>query len=216
MGGIGSGLPSSGKRTVEGCYVIDATELARRSGLGGRCVGRPAPVYIPEPAPEEMYAVFVSDAEGWGGTLEMSYTVRLGGGRWAPGKQKIAVSTTPVTYGGVRQWFHCPLRKEGRRCSRRCRILYLPRNAREFGCRQCHSLMYQSQRLSQLDRILRRINLLEQQLGWDSDTERQRRPKGMHRRTYHRLCEEYEQAEDASLSSLDPWIKRLPVPKGAG
>ena len=213
MGGIGSGLTSSGRQTVEGCYVIDAAELARRGGLGGRCVGRPAPVYIPEPRPAEMHAVFVSEAEGWGGTLELSYTVRPGGGRWALGKQAIAVSTTPVTYGGVRHWFHCPQRKEGGSCSRRCRILYLPRRAREFGCRQCHNLAYQSQRLSPLARILRRMDHLERQLEWDTGTGRRRRPRGMHRQTYRRLRDEYEQAESDSLSAFSRRIGRLPRPK---
>ena len=212
MGGVGSGSPSSGKRTVEGCYVVDATELTRRGGLGGRCVGRPSPVYIPEPRPEEMYALFVWEGEGWGGTLELSFTVRLGGGRWVLGKQTIAVSTTPLTYGGVRHWFRCPLRMEGRRCSRRCRILYLPRRAQEFGCRQCHNLAYQSQRLSPLDRILQRMDRLERELDWDRSTTR-RPPEGMHRRTYRRLRDEYEQAEAASLSGLDRRIERMAVPK---
>ena len=212
MGGIGSGLPGSGKQTVEGCYVIDVVELARRGGLGGRCVGGPAPVYIPEPRPAEMRAGFVSEAEGQSGALELFYMVRRSSGGWTPVRQKITVGTTPLTYGGVRPWFHCPIRKDGRRCFRRCRLVYLPVGAARFGCRQCHSLAYQSQRLSPLDCILQRMDKLEQELGWDTGTSR-RRPTGMHRRRYQRLLEEYYDADAAWMVAGHHRLTRLLEPE---
>ncbi|NUO79351.1 hypothetical protein HUU05_04685 [candidate division KSB1 bacterium] len=47
-------------------------------------------------------------------------------------------------FGGVRDWFMCPLSKEGRPCGRRCRVLYLPHGAQYFGCRLCYELTYES------------------------------------------------------------------------
>ena len=46
--------------------------------------------------------------------------------------------------GGIRCWFTCPPAVNGRPCGRRVQKLYLPTNARQFGCRLCYDLRYQS------------------------------------------------------------------------
>jgi hypothetical protein len=55
----------------------------------------------------------------------------------------VSLDSTPCNYGGVRWWFICPLVLDGRKCERRCRILYLPPGAIYFGCRECYQLTYE-------------------------------------------------------------------------
>jgi len=54
------------------------------------------------------------------------------------------LTTTRPHFGGLRWWFCCPLRVEGRPCGRRVGKLYLPPGGRYFGCRHCHGLTYTS------------------------------------------------------------------------
>ena len=56
----------------------------------------------------------------------------------------VALESTACHYGGVRWWFVCPLVRDGRRCERRCGILYLPPRADFLGCRECYGLSYES------------------------------------------------------------------------
>jgi len=66
--------------------------------------------------------------------------------QYASGKEsfdyRVPMVTTLPHFGGVRWWFCCPLRLNGRMCNRRIRVLYL--SGRYFGCRHCHNLTYQS------------------------------------------------------------------------
>src|SRR5258708_2534077 len=54
----------------------------------------------------------------------------------------VSITPTSCNYGGVRLWFLCPGWKNGVRCGRRCRKLYLRGNV--FACRVCHELTYES------------------------------------------------------------------------
>lgn len=100
-------------------------------------------------------------------------------------------SSTPH-YGGFRYWFICPRAN----CSRKCRVLYRPRscNARAFACRQCHRMVYRTQRMAKTSRLLRKIEKstarLISQDGWLY------RPRGMHWRTYHLLCDESDRLNE--------------------
>lgn len=51
--------------------------------------------------------------------------------------QKITLSSTPMRFGGIRWYFHCPT------CQRRAAKLYKPAGA-GFPCRLCHNLTYWS------------------------------------------------------------------------
>lgn len=53
---------------------------------------------------------------------------------------RIALTTTPCNYGGLRYWFECPS------CDKRIAVLYLPYNDKRFACRACHNLTYQNQK----------------------------------------------------------------------
>jgi hypothetical protein len=56
----------------------------------------------------------------------------------------VMLQTTPLYSGGIRWWFTCPLKADGRSCLRRISKLYLPPGGRYFGCRHCYNLTYQS------------------------------------------------------------------------
>lgn len=104
-------------------------------------------------------------------------------------------STTPEL-GGVRRWFLCPL------CRRRCRILYLPRPTEALGCRRCHDLRYESQRLNRYWRLNRRLDRLWERLGGTEETLGGRywppRPKGRRRATQRRLREAWSAVNSAT------------------
>jgi hypothetical protein len=77
------------------------------------------------------------------------------------------VATRPA-FGGLRWWFVCPLVINGVPCTRRVGKLYLPPDARYFGCRHCHQLTYTScQESRQYDSLSR---YLARELGKDFAT----------------------------------------------
>ena len=60
------------------------------------------------------------------------------------GPQRIQLTETPCYFGRLRYWFRCP----GPGCGKRVAKLYLPPQAPQFLCRQCHNLTYLSCRKS--------------------------------------------------------------------
>ena len=58
--------------------------------------------------------------------------------------QTMTLQSTEPHYGGLRWWFTCPMINQGFRCDRRVGKLYLPPDARYFGCRSCYDLTYRS------------------------------------------------------------------------
>lgn len=89
--------------------------------------------------------------------------------------------------GPVRPWFICP----GTGCRRRVAILYLE-DKRLLLCRHCLELVYPSQRETELQRLKRRADAARAKLGPDENP----RPRGMHKRTFLRLCGEYVDARE--------------------
>ncbi|MHC4752129.1 MAG: hypothetical protein ACYTFW_19930, partial [Planctomycetota bacterium] len=65
---------------------------------------------------------------------------------------RIALTTTPCNFGGVRYWFVCPLYTNGIYCGRRVAKLYKAPGAVYFGCRHCYDLSYESRNESRLGR----------------------------------------------------------------
>lgn len=100
--------------------------------------------------------------------------------------QRIRLSYTQPHYGGKRWWMHCPV--NGARVGK----LYMPPGAEKFASRTAWRLGYQSQRNTPRDAAFERLYRVQKKLGcregWEMPI---RRPKGMHRRTYQRLEDEY-------------------------
>ena len=112
------------------------------------------------------------------------------------GVKKVATQEIPVTwskchFGGERPWFNCP-------CSRRVAKLYWANRC--FACRRCLGLAYASQQQNPGMRASRRAEKIRGQLRGNSAEPFRVKPRGMHWRTYRRLCEEAEQAEAAAES----------------
>lgn len=118
--------------------------------------------------------------------VTLSYTTQRRDAAPAAIRDEIAVEWTACTYGGERAWFRCP------GCDRRARVLYLPPGGERFRCRHCHALAYGSQQVAPDERHLMQIRKIQRRLGGDAGRSfpwsLPDRPKGMHERTYERLC----------------------------
>jgi hypothetical protein len=148
MGGIGSGNREprwNKKGVVEDCLCLNANEWmradilkagVRRTGLWGWT--------SPDGSQSDVrYEVSIHDlARPW---LRLRYSWKPNGA--GPPEQvdyPVPLTTTRQRNGGVRWWFRCPLLADGLPCDRRVAKLYLPPQARYFGCRRCHELTYRT------------------------------------------------------------------------
>ena len=109
------------------------------------------------------------------------------------GRQVLAIplERLPCHFGGYRTWLRCPS------CNGRTTSLFIL--ARQFACRVCHGLKYESQQANKIDRLADRINRIFTRLG-SQKTEIfsaiPKRPPRMHLKTYSRLRVEAEDAQD--------------------
>lgn len=75
-------------------------------------------------------------------------------------KQQLYLTQTPCHIGGVRRWLICPY------CTKRMGVLYL-RN-RQFACRNCHQISYQSQSGNAEDRLVEKYHALQYKIShWE-------------------------------------------------
>ena len=141
MGGYGSGRRWDKKTTVEECLVLSAADLAR-IGLLRANLHRAGSVAWTNTATAQTSAIGF-DPNVWDehGSARLHYTRTRDDERV---DYRVAVTSTPLPWGGRRWWFACPLVTGGAACGRRCGKLYLPPGARYFGCRRCHDLTYAS------------------------------------------------------------------------
>ena len=109
-------------------------------------------------------------------------------------EERVALSRTPVHFGGHRFWFLCP------GCERRIAILY---GGERFRCRHCHDLRYRSQRESERHRAISRIQRVRMKLGGTGNLIQPRppRPRYMHTRTFERLIRQENEAWQAYASA---------------
>lgn len=100
-------------------------------------------------------------------------------------------------FGGKRPWFICPLKK----CGKRVAILY---GGPIFACRHCFNLAYCSQRETIYERAIRRMQKIKARLQWDTGVfaPEQGKPKGMHWRTFKRLCKRQQIYKEIILSQI--------------
>ena len=120
--------------------------------------------------------------------LVLTYRYRDVEGAWRHAEYPLRMDWTPCTYGGRRPWFLCPARG----CGRRVAILYLG-EAGIFACRHCYCLAYPCQREDATDRLLRRLDAVQHQLGGNPSSldGRLHKPKGMHWKTFEKLINEH-------------------------
>jgi hypothetical protein len=131
------------------------------------------------------------------GRVVLAYRTRSGGGDWRGESYPVRLEATPCHLGGERHWFLCP----GRGCGRRVAKLY---GGAIFACRHCHRLAYPSQREADDDRAVRRADSIRRKLDWQPGIANGHgpKPKGMHWRTFERLCALHDDFERASLAAF--------------
>ncbi|MBM3979721.1 MAG: hypothetical protein FJ304_05465 [Planctomycetes bacterium] len=138
MGGLGSGARYSKKDTVEECRALDTADLKRWNLLVPGTTNWAGSFRWGDSSVSYRLTVG-ADA----GTLRLMYRMT---GASADLDYPVRLVTTRCHLGGARWWFLCPLTKDGTRCGRRARKLYLC--GRYFGCRRCHDLTYRSRQES--------------------------------------------------------------------
>ncbi|MDB5297498.1 MAG: hypothetical protein JWO31_3481 [Phycisphaerales bacterium] len=141
MGGYGSGWQGSKRATVEDGLTLSEARLTR-TGLLGPNRHQVGTVTWTNTATGEQAATIGLDPDVWAeqGSTRLHYTRD----KTDAVDYRVAVTSTPLPWGGRRWWFACPLVVDGRACGRRCDKLYLPPGRRHFGCRRCHGQTYTS------------------------------------------------------------------------
>lgn len=137
--------------------------------------------------------------------VTLSYRHRDYDEDWKDEEYPVFLDSTHCNYGGERFWFLCPARG----CLRRVAVLY---SGSVFACRHCYQLVYDSQREQAYSRALSRAQTIRVKLGGSPAGDFPDKPKGMHWRTYNRLCTEFEEAENRSWS---PWLISQILPRTA-
>ncbi len=115
--------------------------------------------------------------------------------------QPVTIEWTHCHFGGMRPWFICSAWRRGQYCGRRVGKLYGA--GKIFACRHCYRLCYRSQLEDTKSRAIGLTHKLWARLDDDG-----KKPKGMHWRTYNRLCERIDRAEAISWGYLAQAMQR--------
>src|SRR5262245_19499416 len=141
-------------------------------------------------------------------SLRWPWLERLRVNRWSVqiefpsgGVQSIAVQWSWCHFGGARPWVMCP------HCHRRVGKVY-SNGGSYTPCRVCYQLRYASQRRGAKSRRYLQALKLRLRLGGIASLAEPfpERPRGMHRRTYHRLRSRAERIEQG----LSRFLRRKP------
>lgn len=111
---------------------------------------------------------------------------------------KIRLSRTEAHYGGWRWWFICP--HTGRRVAK----LYLPSGGDIFASRHAYRLAYESQSIDAYSRAQRKFDKLQNRV--DQDDGYYYRRKGMHQKTFDRIMDRVDVAEELADYY---WMRRM-------
>jgi hypothetical protein len=205
MGGVGSGnwYRFDKKSTTGECHSIDVRYLHREGLLEP---GRRFSLSWSRAGKETGSIGGVVSGDGQPEKVTLLYRHRSGlGEEWEDVQESVHLSWTACNFGGKRPWFVCP----GAGCGRRAAILYGP--GRYFLCRHCYDLVYESQRENGMARALRRAQAIRERLGGSANMTKPfpEKPKGMHWKTYERLCWEHDEADMEQLAGLREWLDKF-------
>ena len=196
MGGPGSGnwFRWSSRPVVENGLTLDLCRLIRQRYISpGKWVSGTlqwSNVHTGEPTASIGYEANMADPDNaW---IRLHYKRND-----TPEDYKVRLATTCPNYGGKRQWFVCPAR--GIRTAK----LYLA-GGDWFACRQAYGMAYRSQNECIEDRMATRAHRLRRKLNGEPGFEMPfpDKPKGMHWKTYNKLCDEIDYLEDTSMMSM--------------
>lgn len=105
----------------------------------------------------------------------------------------IQTTSTPCHFGGSRPWFRCP------RCYERVGVLYM--RSAVFRCRQCAQVHYECQGETRWARARRQAEKISNRLHTDEEYYFVK-PRGMHWKTFNRLCDRYQHYENTDMEGL--------------
>ncbi len=107
-------------------------------------------------------------------------------------EQTVCFDRTPCHFGGYRQWFLCP------GCGKRVALLYGA--GKYFLCRHCYDLTYSCKQEQPVDRYMRKARRIRSRLGASDNLGEPiwQKPKGMHWRTFERLKNKADTANECS------------------
>jgi len=208
MGGRGSGRRwQSGAETTELYRSIDVRPLKRKGALSSGA--RSTITWFRNG--EVTSSINVRSESN---RVILDYRQRDHGGEWHAKHYPVQLDTTVCHMGGERHWFLCPANGG---CGRRVAILY---GGSIFACRHCYRLAYPSQREKPEDRAVRRADRIRDKMDWPGSILEGGdwgKPKGMHWRTYQRLCVEHDilavRALDGMVDYQEPYQRHLEAGK---
>jgi hypothetical protein len=121
---------------------------------------------------------------------------------------ELSVTWTDCHYGGQRPWFLCPC------CSARVGKLYQSSLRGTLACRPCQQLTYVSCQVGEREQLNLENVKLRRKLGARGDdlsgfAPFPERPKGMHQRTYERICRQLQANELKYQSFLNRRMLKL-------
>ena len=175
------------KRTADGCHSLDVNRLKRKGAL---TPGKGSSVSWSHGDRRTGSIMILAEER----RLVLYYRSRSYGEEWQSVTEPVRLCWTPCHYGGRRPWFVCP------GCQRRVGKLYVP--GKYFLCRHCYDLAYGSQRDGWSDRRLRKAQNIRMRLGGTANLTEPFpwKPKRMHWRTYDRLRNTANSAEQVYIT----------------
>jgi|RhiMetdeSRZDD1v2_1073273.scaffolds.fasta_scaffold28421_4 hypothetical protein len=191
-----------GKRTVESCRSIDVLDWHRRGYFRSlQCFSW---AWTRNDKPVASINVQMERH-----SVTLRYRSRSYGEDWTDVAQRVTTVWTPCRFGGERPWFICSVYANGTYCGRQVTKLYDA--GRLFACRHCYRLAYASQQESAHLRGLLKAQKIRMRLGGSASIldDFPEKPKGMHWRTYERLCRVHGAAQARSMIGLVGFVKRL-------
>lgn len=202
MGGWGSGR-QGGRPTADASRRIDLAWMMRKGFAqpGQLRAGTLSWTCRDRPSGSISYVADMRDEAA--SELRLDYT-RGDGADAEKVKQIIRLTFTEPNYGGRRWWMICPYQHN------RVAKLYMPPGGDRFAGRRAWRLGYASQRCAPRDVPFERLFKLQSKLGCTQGWEQPiRRPKGMWKRTYDRLRQEYRQLDHQCGAVMLPVVERL-------
>ena len=191
-----------GKTTVESCRCIDVLDWHGRG-----CLRSPRRFSWAWTQDGKRVASINVETEGHRVTLK--YRSHSYGEGWTDLEQRFPVVWTSCRFGGDRPWFVCSVFANGAYCGRQVAKLY--QAGRLFACRHCSRLACASQQESGHLRGLWKAQNIRMRLGGSANMldDFPEKPKGMHWRTYERLCQVHDAARARSFIGLTDFAKRI-------
>lgn len=198
MGGMGSGGHNSkGRRTVEGQYRLDASDLKRRGLTRNGSVSHLYWKGSDTASGPSLKVVGGEDA------ITLSYAWRRDEQPWQDHEERVALRHHKRNFGSTETYFLCP------KCARTVKRLY--GGGVRYLCRHCHNLVHGSTQERPGNRATRKNQKLRRRIGveiglgdWIGP-----KPKGMHRKTFEKISARIHSAESEVYDDMLVLLNRM-------